>query len=372
MLRSDNEFWFRYPVYNPAISVLDAVADWGRDIFEGTLDLDLVLAQPFRVAALPIFYDRPGTWSHVPGLADLDLDQFDLVLFSDPEYHDLQEVRAWLPTANAVVATGGISELTVIDPRREVYRPYYIRDFIEQNTYQDTTALDKPYRFEALLGARRPHRDFVWKALHRCGLLEQNIVTYRSGFPGAIQDYLTDIVSARLGTDLQWPYVSPNLDPDWEVSAAVTNRDSRLSPIEIYRRTWYSIICETLFTGRSFFLSEKTIKAMFNRRVFVLFGPANYLAQLHEHGFETFRHSLDESYDQETRDPVRYEQVLQQIWRLAWLEDPIEIYNSMRSVLDHNHQRLFELELKRGRDQRDLLMRHIPNQHWHWPPIQIS
>ena len=372
MLRSDSEFWFRYPVYNPAISVLDAAADWGRDLFESTLDLELVLAQPFRIAALPIFYDRPGVWSHVPGLERLDFDRFDLVLFSDPEYHDLQEVRAWLPTAKAVVATGGISQLTAMDPDREVYRPYYIRDFIEQNTYQDTTALEKCFRFEALLGARRPHRDFVWKALHRSGLLDQNIVTYRSGFPGAIQDYLTDIVSARLGTDLQWPYVSPNLDPAWEVSAAVTNRDSRLSPIEIYRRTWYSIICETLFTGRNFFLSEKTIKAMFNRRVFVLFGPANYLAQLHEHGFETFRHSLDESYDQETRDPVRYEQVLQQIWRLAWLEDPIEIYNSMRSVLDHNHQRLFELELKRGRDQRDLLMRHIPNQHWHWPPIQIS
>ena len=372
MQRSADQFWFRYPVYNPARSSLDVVADWGRYLLTGTDDVDLVLAQPFRVAALPVFYDRPGAWCYQPGLKDLDLDQFDLVLFSDPEYHALSDVREWIKVNNYALATGGVFGDCSIDPDHEVYRPYYIRDFIEQNIYEDTTAAHKEHRFEALLGARRPHRDFVWKAMHRSGLLANNIVTYRSGFPGEITDYLTDIVSQRLGDFLQWPYVSPNLRPNWEVADTVTNQHSRRSPVDIYRRTWYSIICETLFTGPDFFLSEKTIKAMFNRRVFVMFGPPQYLAQLRQHGFETFRHSIDEGYDEEPRDIMRYEKALQQIWRLAWLEDPVKIYQHSQEILGHNQRRLRELEEKRCRDMRDLLIAKIPSQHCNWPPVQTA
>ena len=372
MQRSDDEFWFRYPVYNPALSVIDAADDWGRDLFHGVNDLDLVLAQPYRIAALPIYYTRADAWSWQPQLADLDLRQFDLVLFSDPEYHDLDRVRDWIPCKNSLLATGGIYARTAINSDRELYRPYYIRDFIEQNQYQDTNAVDKPYRFEALLGARRPHRDFIWKAFHRSGMLANNIVTYRSGFPGEIQDYLTDIISERLGDFMQWPYVSPTLNPAWEVASNIINRDSRQSPTEIYRKTWYSVVCETLFTGEDFFLSEKTIKAMFNQRVFVLFGPAGYLARLREHGFRTFHDTIDESYDLEIRDPQRYEQALHQIWQLAWLENPPRVYQDLQGVLKHNQQRLIELEQKRCRDQRDLLLQHIPSEHWQWPPIHIA
>lgn len=372
MQRSADQFWFRYPVYNPACSSLDVAADWGRDLLQGTDDVDLVLSQPFRVAALPVFYDQPDAWCYQPQLKDLDLAQFDLVLFSDPEYYDISAVRSWITATNYALATGGIFGNYEIDSDYEVYRPYYIRDFVEQNTYQDTTANVKEFRFDALLGARRPHRDFVWKAMHRSGLLANNIVTYRSGFPGEVKDYLTDIVSERLGSFLQWPYVSPNLRDNWEVSNHVTNRHSRCSPVDIYKRTWYSIICETLFTGTDFFLSEKTIKAMFNRRVFVMFGPPQYLARLRAHGFETFRHSIDEGYDEESRDIVRYEKALQQIWRLVWLEDPVKIYQHSQDILDHNQRRLRELEEKRCRDLRDLLISKIPSQHWNWPPLQVA
>ena len=372
MQRSDNRLWFRYPVFDPSGAVLNVVDDWARNFMQGTTDLDLVLGQPYRVAALPVFYNEESSWTYLPEIKDLDLEQFDLVLFSDPEYYDLDRLRAWLPTQNALLATGGIQTGTCIDPDREVYRAYYIRDFLEQNHYQDTQQPRKPYRFEALLGARRPHRDFVWKAFRRSGLLADSIVTYRSGFPGEIQSYLTDEVSDKFGEFLQWPYVSPNLRPEWEVSAEITNRDSRQSPVEIYRRTWYSVICETQFTGTNFFLSEKTIKAMFNRRMFVMFGPCQYLANLRRHGFQTFCHCIDENYDDEYRDIMRYEKALHQIWRLAWLEDPVKIYQNVEAVLDHNKQHLQELEHRRCKDMQSLLTRHIPGEHWHWPPLQIA
>ena len=339
---------------------------------QGTTDLDLVLSQPYRVAALPVFYNHPHSWTYLPEVKDLDLNQFDLVLFSDPEYHDINLVRDWLPCKHCVVATGGLQAGTDLDPQREIYRAYYIRDFLEQNHYQDTQQNNKPYRFEALLGARRPHRDFVWKAFRRSGLLADSIVTYRSGFPGAISDHLTDEISAKFGEFLQWPYVSPNLRAEWEVSPAISNRDSRQSPVEIYRRTWYSVVCETQFTGTNFFLSEKTIKAMFNRRLFVMFGPGQYLANLRRQGFQTFCHCIDEGYDDEPRDIMRYEKSLHQIWRLAWLEDPVKIYQNVNAVLDHNHDHLQQLERLRCRDMQSLLTQHIPGEHWQWPPLQIE
>jgi hypothetical protein len=363
---------FRYPVYAPAHTVMDVVDDWARGIMQSTDDLELTLAQPFRVAALPVFYDRPNTWSYCAPVQDLDLNQFDLVLFSDPEYASVPEIRSWITVPHHVLAVGGITADQPLNSQREVYRPWFIRNFLDQNQDQCTMAAQKPYWFDALLGARRPHRDFVWKGLYRSGLLDHSIVTYRSGFPGSITDFVTDIVSDRLGEFMQWPYVSPNLRSEWEVADPVTHRDSRRSPIEIYRRTWYTITCETQFTGPDFFLSEKTVKAMFNRRVFVLFGPAGYLAQLREHGFETFRHSLDESYDQETRDSMRWEAALHQLWRLAWLEDPVRIYHANQDILQHNHQRLHDLESKHGRDLLDMLLQHIPGQHWHWPAVQIA
>lgn len=370
MQRSDNQVRFRYPIYNPAISVIDVADDWGRGIFEGVNDLDLVMSQPYRIAALPIYYNKSDAWSYQPRLADLDLSKFDLVLFSDPEYHDLESVRRWMPVQHSLLATGGISGSSPIDTDREVYRPYYIRDFIDQNRFQDTGADYKPFQFEALLGARRPHRDFVWKAFHRSGLLANSIVTYRSEFPGDIQDYLSDLVSERLGNFMQWPYVSPNLDPRWEVSKYVTNLDSRKSPLQIYQRTWYSIVCETLFTGNNFFLSEKTIKAMFNKRIFVMFANAKYLARLHEHGFQTFNSVIDENYDEEKRDIMRYEKALHQVWRLAWLENSAKNYRLLADILDQNHRRLFELEEKRCSNMLHLLIKYIPTQHWHWAPIQ--
>lgn len=358
---------FKYPVYNPCWQTIDAASDWGFP--HRTHDAAEALAQPFSVACVRVFYDRPWIFSYDRSIPATDLGKFDLVVVSDNEYFDLARIRDWianLGVKNYVLATGGTRPDDVLDPQREMYRPYFIRHFLERNpVYHDNQADSKPFLFEALLGARRPHRDYVMLAMDQVGLLERSIITYRSGFPGEIIDSMTDLVRTQFpDKSLQWPYVSPNLDPSWEVTANINNSISHHSPVEIYRRTWYSIICETLGTGSSFFLSEKTIKAMFNKRFFVMFGPQNFLANLRSLGFETFRHFINEDFDQEERDTFRYRYAINQVMQLAWFENPREIYAGVRPILEHNHKRLFEIEEARTRQQRELLMKHIPPQHW--------
>lgn len=358
---------FRYPVYNPCYHSVDVAGDWGLDILDTTTDIDLALAQPFRVAAIRVFYDQPWIHSYDPNLK-IDLAQFDLVLFSDVEYYTQEDIEAWIAQQNVreyVLAVGGINQADNLK-QNQLYRPYWIRRFLELNEYTDTSAVIKPYMFDALLGARRPNRDYVMLALSRVGLLDQSIITYRDCFPGQVINDQNAYFQTLFPNSLQWPYVSPHLKPEWEVGAVVDNTISFNSPLEIYRRTWYSIICETIGTGSTFFLSEKTIKAMYNRRIFVVFGPQGYLRHLREQGFATFNGIIDESYDDEPRDSIRFQMAMHQVMQLAWFENPETIYASMSTALDQNQTRLAELEEKRSRDQRELLHRYIPGQHWLW------
>lgn len=358
---------FSYPVYNPCCDSIDVARDWGLGILDVTTDIDLVLAQPFRVAAVQVFYNQPWIYSYNPNLK-IDLSQFDLVLFSDMEYYTQADIEDWISQQQVqqyVLALGGINPTDCLKPN-QLYRPWWIRQFQEFNEYTDTQATTKPYLFDALLGARRPHRDYVMLALARVGLLEQSLVTYRDCFPGAVINDQNTYFQSLFPNKLNWPYVSPQLDPLWEVRTVIDNTVSLDSPLEIYRRTWYSIICETIGTGSTFFLSEKTIKAMYNRRIFVIFGPQGYLRHLREQGFATFSGVVNESYDDEPRDSIRFQLAMHQVMQLAWFEDPTEMYDSMSTALDQNQSRLRELEEKRSRDQRELLHHHIPGHHWLW------
>lgn len=362
LLHSDR---FRYPVYSPPSCAIDTVRDWGDGWLTACDDAEHVLSQPFSVAALPIFFDKPGHWGYNAVATALDLSRFDLVLFSDPEYSSLNEIRSWLPVRHYLLAYGGLRSDETANPDREVYRAYYIRDFFEQNQFLPNHADSKPFLFDALLGARRAHRDFVIQALGRSGLLERSIATYRAGFPGEVTDSVGRLVHDLFQSPVPHPYVSPNLDPAWEVAAEVRNYHSRISPVKIYQRTWFSIVCETLHTGDHFFLSEKTIKAMYNRRIFVLFGARGYLENLRSHGFRTFDCMINESYDQEPQDLRRWQQAMHTVWQLAWFEQPRTLYQDHQWLLTENQNCLKSLEQKRREDLYTIMRRAVPADHWY-------
>lgn len=358
---------FKYPIWNPAVSAIDVAADWGAHLFPYTADKTTVLQQPMRVAAVPVLFDQPESWTFDPSISPEDLSKFDLVLFSDPEYTPVDRVKTWIRSLSVNSWLLATSAWTTSD-HSTIYRPYYIRPYLARNESHKATAADKPYLFDALLGARRPHRDYVIQALDTVGLLDQSIVTYRDCFPGQIINQLSEQVSAAWPhASLRWPYVSPHLDPSWEVAAAINNQCSFICPREIFARSWYSIICETLYTGSDFFLSEKSIKAMHAGRVFVLFGPCNYLATLRAHGFATFTGIIDETYDSDARDLWRYRKAMSQVMQLAWFEDPREVYQAAAPRLQQNQDRLAELEQKRERDLAKALRQVIPPCHWAMP-----
>lgn len=360
---------FLYPIYDPCKNVLDAAKDWGDGCFESTDNYDLVMAQPFKLAAVRVLFNDPTVYAYDPTVGNVDWSAFDLVLLSDQEYFTPSQVRTWaakLGIKKYLFAAGGITEQDPLNPETEIHRPHFINVFLERNVYEDTLSDSKPYMFDAMLGARRPHRDWVMLAMTRSGLLNSTVTTYRSGFPGEVIDQQSQEFAEKFqGTELNWPYVSPNLNPEWEVPN-VSNKISCITPNGIYKNTWYTLTCETLSTGQTFYLSEKTVKAMFNKRIFVVFGPQNFLANLRKLGFETFGSVIDESYDQEPLDDVRYSKAMLQVMRLAWLENPSEIYRSLQSMLDRNYERLYSLQLQYRWEMIEMIHRNVSGQHFLW------
>jgi hypothetical protein len=150
--------------------------------------------------------------------------------------------------------------------------------------------------------------------LQQSGLLKQSIVTYRDLFVGHWIDQTPERVARLFGdTTLQYPYVSPHLTPAWEVKQNMDNSVSGLVPWEIYNRTWFSVVCETLGKDRVFLSAEKTAKCFQARRLFVVFAIQGFLQQYRDWGFETFGDVIDESYDAEPDDVVRWSQAFEQV-----------------------------------------------------------
>jgi hypothetical protein len=349
-------------ILNPA-DTFDVAQDWGLQA--ATADLDTVLKEPYKIACVPAMFTRSNNFAYQDKQFCLDLSKFDLVIISDIEQESSKNLTHWINECGIkkhILLQGACYESEGINSANTIVRSWWMQNLMRMNTFENTQSEAKPYLFDALLGARRPHRDFVMLSMqkHAC-LLEQSIISYRDVFYSGtvvnnqnqqIQDYFSDI-------DMSWPYVSPNLDPAWEVQSYIEKNISPYVPWNIYRNTWYSIVCETGFTGDGFFLTEKTTKALFAQRVFVMFAPCQFLKTLRTFGFETFGSIIDEDYDDELVDLIRYRKAFAQVLSLSQ-QDPVQVYKKIQPVLEHNYHRLWQLEQEIQKQQQELLRQHIP------------
>ena len=104
-----------------------------------------------------------------------------------------------------------------------------------------------------------------------------------------------------------------------------------------YKNIFVDIVCETFTTGRTFFMTEKTLRCIAMCRPFVVVGPRYYLENLKRLGFKTFDTWWSEGYDSDS-DDARYKSILQTI---DWIgsQNKIDIlrwYEEMQPVLEHN------------------------------------
>jgi hypothetical protein len=331
-----------YPVTNLS-HTFDVAADWG---------IDLQKLYPIRIICVPAMCTQPGHFAY----KSIDFSQYDLVVISDIEYFRQREIHQWISEAginNYVLALGGTHPETMLNSS-ELYRPWWSFNLIKHNQIQTSTH-EPQFDFDCLLGARRPHRDFAMLAMQHTGLINSSIVTYRDFFQGAcINHQSQEFANMFPDQVMNFPFVSSNLDPSWEVDRKMDYSISPFVPWNIYNRCRYSIITETLGTGDGFFMSEKTGKAVYAKRVFLLFSTCNFLKQFRSLGFETFGTVIDESYDSNPLDFARFTSIMEQMQFLSQ-QNYHHVMAKLQPVLNHNRNRLFELQLQSRQEMQQLL-----------------
>ena len=111
-----------------------------------------------------------------------------------------------------------------------------------------------------------------------------------------------------------------------------------------YNQIFCELVCETFFTGKTFMMTEKTMRPIIQRRPFVVQGPKFYLENLKALGFKTFDTWWDESYDIDGPDG-QFESIR---WTIDYIgkQSPEIIsdwYDQMQPVLEHNVKVLSQL-----------------------------
>lgn len=197
----------------------------------------------------------------------------------------------------------------------------------------------KPKMFDALLGVKKPHRDFVYQAVYDNNLTDKFIMTYGGSWKDD-EFYAKDYFEWEPGcTPLKKIIGTADAVDYYGVYTGL----SRVIPIEVFNDTAYSIVAETDYDNTLSFFSEKTAKPMIARRLFVAFTGYKFLENLRNVGFRTFSDVIDESYDLEIDDTKRYTMAFEQV---KWLcEHPQEvILEKIRPVLEHNFQMIMDTD----------------------------
>jgi hypothetical protein len=110
---------------------------------------------------------------------------------------------------------------------------------------------------------------------------------------------------------------------------------SQVVPFVIYNDSYYSVVAETNAVNEFNFYTEKVVKPILGRRLFVAVAGQGYLQRLRSFGFKTFGEVIDESYDTEPDASRRWTMALDQI-KFLTTQNPEEIYSKIKSVVEHN------------------------------------
>jgi hypothetical protein len=116
---------------------------------------------------------------------------------------------------------------------------------------------------------------------------------------------------------------------------------SQVVPISIYNLTAYTLVTETNGVNEFNFYTEKIVKPILARRLFVVIAGRHYLRNLRAMGFRTFDGIIDESYDEVSDDYERYRQAMTQTeWLCHQPQRPV--LNRIAEITQHNYQILID------------------------------
>lgn len=107
---------------------------------------------------------------------------------------------------------------------------------------------------------------------------------------------------------------------------------------KIYHTFFVEIVCETYYSGNSFYPTEKIWRPLALKTPFIVQGPRNYYKNLHRMGFKTFDQWWDEGFDEDSYD-CHNQAILEILKNLSKLsvQELKKMHDEMQEILDHNY-----------------------------------
>jgi hypothetical protein len=201
------------------------------------------------------------------------------------------------------------------------------------------TKLAKPYKFLFLNGRQRAHRKYLLEKLQP--ILNQAIWTNLDELNGPTHRldpyYEFDFYQDRVALPTTGNYIKPQLfNGDWG--------EIYLKP-EPYIDTYFSVVTETVFDYPHSFRTEKLWKPIVMGHPVVIAASRGYLRDMHDLGFRTWGHLIDESYDLIDNNMERADRVAEVVKDLCSNNLPTFIAAAEENC-KYNQQRYAELRPK--------------------------
>ena len=193
---------------------------------------------------------------------------------------------------------------------------------------------NKPKMFDVLLGLHRGHRDFVYNYIKNSDIESRVIMTYFKDMHTVLRDQ--DANQFIFEPEME---IIPNRPLRWSIDSVMyyghEKSISMVVPITLYNQTYYSLVAETNYFNHFNFYTEKIVKPLMAGRLFVVISGQYYLKNLRAMGYQTFSSVIDESYDEEPDQELRWTKALEQVRRLCEM-DPMEVYSKINPIVEHN------------------------------------
>jgi hypothetical protein len=253
-----------------------------------------------------------------------------------------------------LIITGGYLQPDVPHLYFENFLPK-ILDYTENTQaveyYCTHWSTQRPYKFLCLNGRGRPHRRQLLTKLSN--ILDQAIWTNLDSCAGPIK---------LLDEKYEFNFYQQNvtLNQTGYVKYALFNNnwgEIYLNP-QAYLDTYFSLVTETVFDYPYTFRTEKIWKPVAIGHPFIVVSNAGYYRDLHDLGFRTFGHVIDETFDKIQNNQDRLSRILTVVRDLC-CQDLSAFIVEAQEVCKYNQQLLIELSPKIRKEFSDRFVQFV-------------
>jgi len=224
-----------------------------------------------------------------------------------------------------------------------------------------------------LNGRARPHRKYLWQRFRQLGLLDQSLWTMLDSNPIVWKNLnlwannvnlMTEITPIQhLPSEYEYAqYQRTQIHTDIPGRHFIKQQlfDNTWGEIylqtEPYRDTYFSVVTETVFVESDLsFRTEKIVKPLAMGHPWIAVANRGYYRDIRNLGFQTFSHSIDESFDLIDSPQDRIERIIDIVNDLCQ-QDLADFLDLCYNICKYNQQHLVEL--------REQIRSEFPNRFW--------